>query len=130
VPRRLPGTAECGCPERRGGASFGADRPAVVAGHVDWDGRPGVFSKLRDLKPNDSVWVARKDGSEALFRVLLLQEYPKDAFPTSAVYGNIGYAGLRLITCGGSFDRQVHSYRDKIVVFATRGGGAGLIRGF
>ena len=26
---------------------------------------------------------------------------------------------LRLITCGGSFDRSVRSYRDNIVVYAS-----------
>ncbi len=24
--------------------------PAILAGHVDWGGRPGVFYRLRDLK--------------------------------------------------------------------------------
>jgi len=27
-------------------------------------------------------------------------------------------AALRLITCGGSFDRSLDSYRDNVVVFA------------
>ncbi len=34
------------------------------------------------------------------------------------MYGNIDHAGLRLITCGGSFDRQAASYRDNVVAFA------------
>jgi len=34
------------------------------------------------------------------------------------VYGNINHAGLRLITCGGSFDRHAHSYDDDIIAFA------------
>ena len=25
--------------------------PAILAGHVDWGGQPGVFSRLRDLNP-------------------------------------------------------------------------------
>jgi hypothetical protein len=33
-------------------------------------------------------------------------------------YGDLDHAGLRLITCGGSFDRQARSYDDNIVVFA------------
>jgi len=34
------------------------------------------------------------------------------------VYGNLGYAGLRLVTCGGDFDRSTGHYRDNIVVHA------------
>lgn len=92
--------------------------PAIVAGHVDWDGRPGVFYNLAKTKPGDTVRIARADGTTAVFRVSRVQEFPKDEFPTRSVYGNLDYAGLRLITCGGSFDRQAHSYRDNIVAYA------------
>jgi len=92
--------------------------PAIIAGHVDWAGHPGVFYNLRDLKPGDRVFVARTDGRAAVFRVSRVEEFAKDAFPTGAVYGNIDHAGLRLITCGGSFDQQAASYRDNIVAFA------------
>jgi hypothetical protein len=92
--------------------------PAIIAGHVDWGGHQGVFYHLRNLKPNDQVTVTRLDGSTALFRVIRVDAFPKTKFPTDTVYGDINYAGLRLITCGGSFDRQAHSYNDNIVVFA------------
>ena len=45
--------------------------------------------------------------------------YPKDRFPTEAVYGDIDHAGLRLITCGGDFDQPTHYYVDNIVVYAN-----------
>jgi hypothetical protein len=92
--------------------------PAIIAGHVDWDGRPGVFFHLRDLKPGAEVTVARQDGSTAVFRVADVEAYPKKQFPTAQVYGDMDHAGLRLITCGGSFDRQAHSYEDNVVAFA------------
>ena len=47
-----------------------------------------------------------------------MEQYPKDAFPTERVYGDIDHAGLRLITCGGAFDRAARSYRDNVVVYA------------
>jgi len=53
-----------------------------------------------------------------VFRVTQVEEYPKDKFPTDVVYGDLDHAGLRLITCGGSFDRQARSYDDNIVAFA------------
>lgn len=42
----------------------------------------------------------------------------KDAFPTRAVYGDLDHAGLRLITCGGVFDRTKRRYVDNLIVFA------------
>jgi hypothetical protein len=91
--------------------------PAIIAGHVDWKG-PGVFYHLRNLKPGDKVSVTREDGSIAVFRVTGVKQFPKDTFPTDLVYGNIDVAGLRLITCGGSWNAQTHHYEDNIVAFA------------
>jgi hypothetical protein len=93
--------------------------PAIIAGHVDWNGSPGVFFALRDLARGAEVTVAREDGRTALFRVTSVEQFPKGAFPTDAVYADIDHAGLRLITCGGHFDRQARSYSDNIVVFAA-----------
>lgn len=92
--------------------------PAVLAGHVDWAGSPGVFWALRELAPGDEVVLRRADGSTAVFRVSSVQQFAKDEFPTDAVYGDLSHAGLRLVTCGGSFDRAARSYRDNLVVFA------------
>jgi hypothetical protein len=101
-----------------GAPTPGALGPAIIAGHVDWAGSPGVFFALRDLAPGDEIGVDRADGSAARFVVASVQQFPKDAFPTEAVYADLDHAGLRLITCGGSFDRDARSYRDNIVVFA------------
>ncbi len=101
-----------------GAPTPGERGPAILAGHVDWGGQPGVFYHLRDVRPDAEVTVTRQDGTKAVFRVTQVKEYPKDTFPTDVVYGNIDHAGLRLITCGGPFDRQAHSYEDDIVVFA------------
>ncbi|MCW2702381.1 MAG: secreted protein [Blastococcus sp.] len=105
-----------------GAPTPGALGPAIIAGHVDWDGSPGVFFSLRDLAPGDTITVEREDGTAARFRVDSVQQFAKDAFPTDAVYADIDHAGLRLITCGGSFDRDARSYRDNIVVFADLAG--------
>lgn len=92
--------------------------PSIIAGHVDWAGEPGVFYRLRDLAEGDQVTVQRTDGSVAVFLVTRVEQFPKDEFPTELVYGDLDFAGLRLITCGGSFDRGERSYVDNIVVFA------------
>lgn len=92
--------------------------PAIVAGHVDWKGKPGVFFRLAELSPGDEVAADRSDGATAVFRVTSVERYEKSAFPTAAVYGDIDHPGLRLITCGGEFDTEARSYRDNTVVFA------------
>jgi len=92
--------------------------PAILAGHVDWGGQPGVFSRLRELAPDAQVTITRQDGSTAVFRVTQVNQYPKDKFPTNMVYGDLDHPGLRLITCGGTFDPQTRNYEDNIVAFA------------
>jgi hypothetical protein len=92
--------------------------PAVLAGHVDWDGEAGVFSELHTLAAGDQVLIDRADGSTVTFLVDRVAEYAKDEFPTGSVYGDIDEAGLRLITCGGDFDADEDSYRDNVVVYA------------
>ncbi|SNS78699.1 Sortase family protein [Geodermatophilus pulveris] len=92
--------------------------PAVLAGHVDWEGEPGAFAGLTELLPGDTVEVDRADGSTAVFAVDRVEEHPKDAFPSEAVYGDLDHAGLRLITCGGAFDEDTGDYADNVVVFA------------
>ncbi|MCZ2821074.1 class F sortase [Modestobacter sp. VKM Ac-2977] len=92
--------------------------PAVLAGHVDWGGEPGAFHGLRELLPGDEIVVERADGTTVTFGVDAVEEHPKEAFPTDAVYADIGHAGLRLITCGGSFDEDTGDYTDNVIVFA------------
>jgi len=101
-----------------GAPTPGERGPAVIVGHVDWGGHAGVFYRLHNLKPNDEIAVARADGSTAIFRVIRVEQFPKDQFPTALVYGNLDYAGLRLITCSGAFNLLAHSYQDDTVVFA------------
>jgi len=101
------------------GPTPGALGPAVIVGHVDSYQGPGVFFNVGAMRPGQILDVARADQSVAHFRVDALNSYPKDHFPTAAVYGPINYAGLRLITCGGTFDEKTRSYESNIVVFAS-----------
>lgn len=98
----------------------GALGPAVIAGHVDSaENGPSVFFRLASLRPRDKVRVTRADGSVAVFAVDDVRRYRKTRFPSRLVYGNTDHAALRLITCGGPFDRDSGSYRDNIIVLAS-----------
>jgi sortase (surface protein transpeptidase) len=101
-----------------GGPSPGDAGPAVLAGHVDSESGPAVFYRLHELKVGDRIEVQR--GRDAVaFTVTGVTRHPKDKFPTTAVYGPTPGPELRLVTCGGAFDRVRNSYRDNIVVFAV-----------
>jgi sortase (surface protein transpeptidase) len=121
------GTIETPPVEQPGQASWfrssprpGAPGPAVVLGHVDGGGRLGVFHGLRDLKVGDEADIARADGSTVEFEVYRVDHVDKDAFPTAQVYGDTAGPELRLITCGGVFDHQAHSYVQNVVVYARQ----------
>ena len=98
--------------------------PAVIAGHIDWVTGPAVFAELSEVAVDDEIVVTRADGTRVVFRVTSVGQYAKDDFPTDLVYGNIDHAGLRLITCGGSWDAEAGHYRDNTVVFAEIVAGA------
>jgi len=100
-----------------GAPTPGERGPAIMTGHVDWNGK-GVFFDLHQLTDGKHIEVTRQDGSTAVFAVTRVQQVPKGSFPTQQVYGDVDHPALRLITCGGSFDHSAHSYRDNIVVFA------------
>jgi sortase (surface protein transpeptidase) len=101
-----------------GGAAPGALGPAVIAGHVTWNGAPAVFYRLAALRHGDRVQVNRRDGRTAVFTVTRVAQFTKSRFPTQAVYGEVNNAALRLITCGGTYDQARHRYLDNVVVFA------------
>ncbi len=101
------------------GAAPGEPGPAVVLGHVDSRRGPGVFFNLGQMREGDKVNVRREDGSTATFTVDRVATYPKAAFPTRAVYGDVGQSSLRLVTCGGQYDRLGGGYEDNVIVFAT-----------
>jgi sortase (surface protein transpeptidase) len=101
------------------GPTPGEIGPAVLVGHVDYvTTGPAIFWNLRNMKPGDTVQVARQDGKTVAFKVEKVQSYGQESFPTQEVYGNISYPGLRLITCTGDFNYVTHHYSDNLVVYA------------
>ena len=97
----------------------GAIGSAVIAGHIDSLTGPGVFYRLSELRVGDRVYVGQADGATVEFRVTAVRSYPKDRFPTQAVFGPTPYPQLRLITCGGTFDFATGHYLSNTVVYST-----------
>ncbi|MEU4535115.1 class F sortase [Streptosporangium sp. NPDC023825] len=103
----------------KAGPEPGEAGAAVIAGHVDSRTGPAVFHRLGKLRPGHRVHVDRADGSTVTFTVRRLARFPKSRIPDRQVYGSAKGAELRLITCGGTFDRERRSYRDNVIVFAS-----------
>ncbi len=100
------------------GPEPGETGPAVVLGHVDSRSGPAVFFDLDQLAAGDAIHVDRLDGSTVTYLVDRTEQHNKNTFPTESVYGSTAEPVLRLVTCGGSFDRDRRSYDDNVIVFA------------
>ncbi|MFD9121189.1 class F sortase [Streptomyces bottropensis] len=99
------------------GPAPGGPGTAVVVGHRDTRTGPAVFAALDVIKPGRIVEVLRADGRTAVYTVDAVRTYEKSRFPNKKVYGHRGRPELRLITCGGTYDRR-KGYASNVVVFA------------
>jgi len=90
----------------------------VLAGHVDFDGRKGVFWRLDEVAVGQRIEVSSATGVDT-FVVTATRRYAKTALPVDELFEREGPSQLVLITCGGSFDEAASSYRDNVVVIAT-----------
>jgi len=98
------------------GAAAGA---AVLAGHVDSrDQGQGALYRLREVPVGATVEVVDAAGVTRRYQVVTRERLSKRALPTQALFRRTGPPRLILITCGGEFDAQLHSYRDNVVVVA------------
>ncbi|MFE7614896.1 class F sortase [Streptomyces sp. NPDC057496] len=100
------------------GATPGERGASIVAGHVDTLTGPAVFLQLQYLKPGAKVDITRADGSVATFKVDSVEQFSKANFPDERVYADTNSAQLRLITCGGAYDKTAKDYKDNVVAFA------------
>lgn len=118
--RRMPAPPDDD-PKRVGwyadGPSPGEQGTAVAVGHLDTMTGPAVFAGLDELKPDHLIEVRRADGRTAVYTVDAVKTYEKAHFPDREVYGARGRPELRLITCGGNYDRRT-GYASNTVVFA------------
>jgi hypothetical protein len=105
----------------RGGPAPGADGAALIVGHVDTETGPAVFFPLSTVKPHALVDVTRADHTVAEFSVEAVEVIEKNHFDATRVYGSdsADRPELRLITCGGTFDKAAQAYSANVVVYAS-----------
>lgn len=113
----VPGADQVGW--YRYGASPGEEGAAVLAAHVDYDGRAGAFFSLQDMEQGAVIHVQYVDGSSRSFEVVEQALYDKAALPADELFRRSGSPVLHLATCGGTFDPVARSYRGNRVVTAV-----------
>ncbi|NNF56480.1 MAG: class F sortase [Acidimicrobiales bacterium] len=91
---------------------------AVIAAHVDYAGKPGLFFDLRLTDVGDEIVLESPDGTLRTYRVTSVQLYDKTELPSTELFRSAGAHGLHLVTCGGIFDPLTRSYRGNQVVTA------------
>jgi LPXTG-site transpeptidase (sortase) family protein len=92
--------------------------PAVIVGHVDSREGPAVFHRLGQLRQGDRIVVGRGSEAAVTFAVERVERVAKESLPVGRIWNRTSQPVLRLITCGGSFDRTTGHYRDNVIVFA------------
>ncbi|MEU4392086.1 class F sortase [Kribbella sp. NPDC023855] len=93
---------------------------AVLGGHLDSkEFGSGPLVRLRKLRPGDDVRVRSSDGSTAKYRVQLVREVPKTQLAVEDLFDRAGDRKLRIVTCGGRYDRDRGGYRDNVVITAV-----------
>jgi sortase (surface protein transpeptidase) len=105
----------------RYGASPGdADGTAVIAAHVDSVASAGLgpFARLPDAAVGDAVEVTLADGSVRRYAVTAVERLAKPTVAWPDVFVRDGGARLVLVTCGGTFQRDVGRYTDNVLVTA------------
>jgi hypothetical protein len=103
------------------GPTPGQPGAAVFDAHVDssrMSDYRGAFFYLGLAKPGMSINLTRADHSVAVFTIDEVQVAQKSDFPTAQVYAPTPYPSLRLIACGGDYDKKSHEYLGNTIVYA------------
>ncbi|MEV5614022.1 class F sortase [Streptomyces sp. NPDC052225] len=99
-----------------GAVTPGERGTAVIDGHVDNAEGPAVFYGLGALKKGQHIEVDRADRTTAVFEIHGIDVVDKNDFPDRRVYGSTGLPELRVITCGGSYDKR-RGYTGNVVLY-------------
>jgi Sortase domain len=94
------------------------DSPIVFVGHLDSREGPAAFYFVKRLRKGQPISVRFSDGQTKAFVVRSTERVEKNDFPTAKVYvANPGE--IRLVTCGGKFNRRTGHYEDNVIVYAS-----------
>ncbi len=100
-------------------ARLGENGVTFIDGHVFGTTRPAVFSKLKDLKANDTIEITRGDNTKFTYKIREQKTYNVDDINMNELLkGRGGGSELVLMTCHGPYTAQ-GAYTERYVLFAT-----------
>ncbi|MCM3609984.1 class F sortase [Planococcus sp. MERTA32b] len=100
------------------GFKVGAKGHSVLAGHVDSLTGPAIFYHLKKVEAGEKVFVTDRDGREMVYEIQGKTSYPTDEAPIEEIFGPSGSRMINLITCTGTFNRDIGSHEERLVVTA------------
>ncbi|WP_246281007.1 class F sortase [Cellulomonas humilata] len=96
----------------------------VVAAHVDSvQTGIGQFARLLEVAVGAGITVTSADGGVREYRVVGVERIAKEGAPVDQWFDRSGAPRLVLVTCGGTFRRDIGHYTDNVVVTAEPIGG-------
>jgi LPXTG-site transpeptidase (sortase) family protein len=95
---------------------------AVITGHYGaWkNGAKSVFDNLHELKVGDKISIEDENGNIINFIVKEIKNFDPNANSFEVFSSSDGKAHLNLITCEGSWNKEVKSYSQRRVVFTEK----------
>jgi hypothetical protein len=81
----------------------------------------GHFADLVGVPLGALITVVFDDGTQHDFAVTNVELALKPEVVTNGVFGSSGEPVLRLVTCGGEYERELRSYRSNVIVTAVSG---------
>jgi len=99
----------------------GENGNSIIDGHFGWkNGIPAVFDELHRLQKGDKLYVEDGTGAVTAFVVREIRTYGENEDAKNVFISNDGKAHLNLVTCEGTWNKDRHSYSDRLVVFTDK----------
>lgn len=100
------------------GALPGQKGNAVLDGHLDIGGMPGVFFRLKNIQPGEMIRVTDHSGTVRSFRVREAVVYDVNDAPMRRIFGEADGRHLNIITCAGVWRKGMNHYDKRLVVYS------------
>ena len=94
---------------------------AIITGHYGFkDGRPSAFDNLHKVRVGDKLYVEDAKGNSISFVVREIRRYDQNSSALAVFNQKDEGAHLNLITCEGTWDKDLKSYSSRLVIFTDR----------
>ncbi len=93
---------------------------SLLVGHVHGDTKPGIFSRLNNVREGDVVEIERGDGLKLNFSVVNIESFEQDGFKLEQALRSFDHEkpALHLLTHSGRFDVRTNKYEKRLLVRA------------